>query len=70
MSRLRVHRRLSDIALDIVFAVWVLHVLVTGRLLPPEITTLFQQPSPVTVISEPGPVAPPAEEMLESLPET
>jgi hypothetical protein len=47
-------RRTRDLLLNIVFVGWVLHILVTGRLLPNEVVGLFRDEPPVAVLVEPA----------------
>jgi len=67
-SLLRRHR--TDLLLDALFALWALHVLVTGSLLPGPITSFLQNERPVVAVSEPGQAPQPLEELRPSLPET
>jgi hypothetical protein len=67
-SLLRRHR--TDLLLDALFALWVLHVLITGSLVPSAITTLLRNESPVVAVSEPAQAPQPLEQARPSLPET
>jgi hypothetical protein len=58
--------RLPHLALDALFFLWMLHVLVTGRLVPPEFVAFFKADAPIVVISEPAQVEP----LADPLPET
>ncbi|MPZ48426.1 MAG: hypothetical protein GEU75_03785 [Dehalococcoidia bacterium] len=46
--------RPATLMLDALFAVWMLHVLVTGHLIPTPVANLIHPPSPIAVISEPA----------------
>jgi len=67
-SLLRRHR--TDLLLDALFALWVLHVLVTGSLLPGALTSLLHSERPIVAVSEPVPAPQPLEQLRPSLPET
>jgi hypothetical protein len=67
VRRFLTRRGPADLVLDLVFAAWVLNLVVTGHLLPPIITELLSNDSPIVAVSEPDPAPP----LLidESLPE-
>ena len=45
--------RLSQIALNLLFAVWMLQILMTGKLLPAALTDLLRPQHPIAAVSEP-----------------
>jgi len=56
----RVQRSWRQLALDIIFVAWVLHVLVTGRIVPERLSALFTDEPQVVASSEPAPEQAPA----------
>jgi hypothetical protein len=46
MLNLHINRRLSQVALDVLFVAWVLHVLVTGNVIPERLADLFTDQPP------------------------
>ena len=67
-SLLRRHR--ADLILDALFALWILHVLVTGSLMPGVVTSLLRDERPIVAVSEPVQSPQPLEQSHPSLPET
>jgi len=53
--RVNVHRSWRQVALDVLFVAWVLHVLVTGRIIPEKLSALFADEPQVVASSEPAP---------------
>jgi len=43
----------ATLLLDALFAVWMLHVLVTGNLIPTPLADLIHPPSPIAVVTDP-----------------
>ncbi len=48
----------TDVALDLIFVGWLLQILITGRLLPSELTTALHHPHQTAAVIEPAPVPP------------
>jgi hypothetical protein len=46
-------RRPTQLLLDAVFAVWVLHVIATGSLVPAPIADLLSNETPIAVVTDP-----------------
>jgi hypothetical protein len=59
MVLLPVHRHPRELALDLMFVVWVSYVLISGRIIPQEAIALFQHDSPAVVVIEPLESEPP-----------
>jgi hypothetical protein len=55
-------RRPLDLVLDAVFALWVVHLLFTGHVLPPALTALLRNETPIVAVTEPEPVPSQADE--------
>ena len=47
------HRRLSDFALDTIFGLWLLHVIITGNVVPAPVSDLLSSEPPIAVVTEP-----------------
>jgi hypothetical protein len=60
-------KRFLHLALDSLFVLWMLQVLVTGRLVPRELVTIFYPEAPIVVITDPGDSD---HHLLDPLPET
>jgi hypothetical protein len=46
MLKFQMNRRLTQVALDALFVAWVLHVLVTGHVIPERLADLFSDQPP------------------------
>jgi hypothetical protein len=46
MLKFQMNRRLTQVALDVLFVAWVLHVLVTGHVIPERLADLFSDQPP------------------------
>jgi hypothetical protein len=49
----RGRRSLLDKSLNLLFVVWVIHILVTGRVIPTEVAGLLHNKPPVAAVHEP-----------------
>jgi hypothetical protein len=70
MRKSLIRRHRADLLLDALFAVLLVHVLVTGTLLPTAVTSLLRNERPIVAVSEPAQAPQPLEEVHPSLPET
>jgi hypothetical protein len=62
--------RFQQFALNALFAVWMLFVILTGQLLPTALTDLLRPDHPIAVVSEPVNAPPQRDSIVEFVPET
>jgi hypothetical protein len=62
--------RYQQLALNTLFATWMLYVMLTGQLLPTALTDLLRPDHPVAVVSEPVNAPPQRDGIVDFVPET
>jgi hypothetical protein len=61
-------RRHLDLVLDAIFCLWLIHIALTGQLVPNAIVDLLRADAPIVAVSEPG--SAPSVQDYQPLPET